>query len=169
LRQLSDPNDKGYNKRLYRRWLSLASARRTTVITEGFDVPIYEYACVSCDHHLEALQKMSEDPLVFCPECGEESLRKKVSAAAFVLKGSGWYETDFKNSGKEKSKDAKTSGEQSASKNPSDTKSGDSTSADTKSTDSKSSESKSESSKSTSDSTATGSKSGGTKNASPTN
>ena len=80
-------------------------------------MPIYEYACVSCDHHLEALQKMSEDPLVFCPECGEESLRKKVSAAAFVLKGSGWYETDFKNSGKEKPKDAKASGEQPSSKN----------------------------------------------------
>ncbi|MDP7453500.1 MAG: zinc ribbon domain-containing protein [Arenicellales bacterium] len=147
-------------------------------------MPIYEYACVSCDHHLEALQKMSEDPLVFCPECGEESLRKKVSAAAFVLKGSGWYETDFKNSGKEKPKDAKTSGEQSASKNHSDTKSGEGASGDTKSSDSKSSESKSsesksseskssesksESSKSTSDSTATGSKSGGTKTASPTN
>ena len=130
-------------------------------------MPIYEYACVSCDHHLEALQKMSEDPLVFCPECGEESLRKKVSAAAFVLKGSGWYETDFKNSGKEKPKDAKASGEQPPSKNASDTKSGDS-SGDTKSSDSKSSESKSESSKSTSDSTATGPKSGGTKNASPT-
>ena len=137
-------------------------------------MPIYEYACVSCDHHLEALQKMSEDPLVFCPECGEESLRKKVSAAAFVLKGSGWYETDFKNSGKEKPKDAKASGEQSASKTSSDTKSGEGASGDTKSSDSKSSESKSsesksESSKSTSDSTATGSKSGGSKTASPTN
>ena len=132
-------------------------------------MPIYEYACVSCDHHLEALQKMSEDPLVFCPECGEESLRKMVSAAAFVLKGSGWYETDFKNSGKEKPKDTKASGEQPASKNSSDTKSGDSTSADTKSSDSKSSESKSASTKSTADSTATGSKSGGSKNASPTN
>ena len=136
---------------------------------EGFDMPIYEYACVSCDHHLEALQKMSEDPLVICPECGEESLRKKVSAAAFVLKGSGWYETDFKNSGKEKPKDAKASDGQPTSKNASDTKSGDSTSGDTKSSDSKSSESKSVSSKSTSDSTATGSKSGGTKTASPTN
>jgi len=132
-------------------------------------MPIYEYACVSCDHHLEALQKMSEDPLVFCPECGEESLRKKVSAAAFVLKGSGWYETDFKNSGKEKPKDAKASGEQPPSKNASDTKSGEGASGDTKSSDSKSSESKSVSSKSTSDSTATGSKSGGTKTASPTN
>ena len=84
-------------------------------------MPIYEYACVSCDHHLETLQKMSEDPLVFCPECGEESLRKKVSAAAFVLKGSGWYETDFKNSGKEKPKDAKAGDGQSASKTSSDT------------------------------------------------
>ena len=132
-------------------------------------MPIYEYACASCDHHLEALQKMSEDPLVFCPECGEESLRKMVSAAAFVLKGSGWYETDFKNSGKEKPKDTKASDGQPASKNSSDTKSGDGASGDTKSSGSKSSESKSESSKSTSDSTATGSKSGGSKNASPSN
>ena len=122
-------------------------------------MPIYEYACASCDHHLEALQKISEDPLVFCPECGEESLRKMVSAAAFVLKGSGWYETDFKNSGKEKPKDAKASDGQPASK----------TSSDTKSSDSNSSESKSVSSKSTADSTVTGSKSGGSKNASPSN
>ena len=136
---------------------------------EGFDMPIYEYACASCDHHLEALQKISEDPLVFCPECGEESLRKMVSAAAFVLKGSGWYETDFKNSGKEKPKDAEASDGQPASKNSSDTKSGEGASGDTKSSDSKPSESKSVSSKSTSDSTATGSKSGGSKNASPTN
>ena len=132
-------------------------------------MPIYEYACVLCDHHLETLQKMSEDPLVFCPECGEESLRKKVSAAAFVLKGSGWYETDFKNSGKEKPKDAKASDGQPDSKKTGDTKSGDGTSGDTKSSDSKSSESKSVSSKSTADSTATGSKSGGSKNASPSN
>ena len=132
-------------------------------------MPIYEYACASCDHHLEALQKISEDPLIFCPECGEESLRKMVSAAAFVLKGSGWYETDFKNSGKEKPKDAKASDGQPASKTSSDTKSGEGASGDTKSSDSKSSESKSVSSKSTSDSTATGSKSGGSKNASPTN
>ena len=132
-------------------------------------MPIYEYACVLCDHHLETLQKMSEDPLVFCPECGEESLRKKVSAAAFVLKGSGLNETDFKNSGKEKPKDAKAGDGQAASKTSSDTKSSEGASGDTKSSDSKSSESKSVSSKSTADSTATGSKSGGSKNASPSN
>jgi len=64
-------------------------------------MPIYEYQCESCGHQLEALQKMSDAPLVECPECGAQSLKKKVSAAAFRLKGGGWYETDFK-SGKKK-------------------------------------------------------------------
>ena len=59
-------------------------------------MPIYEYVCDPCGHHLEALQKISEAPLIYCPECGEATLRKKVSAAAFRLKGTGWYETDFK-------------------------------------------------------------------------
>ena len=63
-------------------------------------MPIYEYQCKACDKQLEALQKISDAPLVKCPGCGEASLRKKVSAAAFRLKGSGWYETDFKTSGK---------------------------------------------------------------------
>lgn len=63
-------------------------------------MPIYEYQCQSCDKQLEALQKISDAPLVDCPECGESALRKKVSAAAFRLKGGGWYETDFKTSGK---------------------------------------------------------------------
>ena len=62
-------------------------------------MPIYEYQCRSCDHELEALQKMSDDVLIHCPECNEAALKKKISAAAFKLKGSGWYETDFKNSG----------------------------------------------------------------------
>ena len=42
---------------------------------------------------------MSDDALIYCPECHAETLKKKISAAAFQLKGSGWYETDFKNSG----------------------------------------------------------------------
>ncbi|MDJ0879696.1 MAG: zinc ribbon domain-containing protein [Halieaceae bacterium] len=63
-------------------------------------MPIYEYQCQACQHQLEALQKLSDDPLVDCPECGAPSLRKKVSAAAFRLKGGGWYETDFKTGGK---------------------------------------------------------------------
>ena len=72
-------------------------------------MPIYEYQCHACGHELEALQKMSDDALLHCPECNSETLKKKVSAAGFQLKGTGWYETDFKNSGSApKSGDAKS-------------------------------------------------------------
>lgn len=63
-------------------------------------MPIYQYQCEECQHDMEALQKMSDPKLVDCPECKSPSLRKQVTAAAFKLKGTGWYETDFKNSGK---------------------------------------------------------------------
>jgi putative FmdB family regulatory protein len=63
-------------------------------------MPIYEYRCEACGHELEAIQKMSDPALVQCPDCKQESLKKVISAAAFRLKGGGWYETDFKNGGK---------------------------------------------------------------------
>jgi len=59
-------------------------------------VPIYEYQCGHCEHRIEAIQKISEAPLRDCPECKQDALRKLVSAAAFKLTGTGWYETDFK-------------------------------------------------------------------------
>jgi len=59
-------------------------------------VPIYEYACRKCDRTLDALQKLSDAPLVDCPECGAPELRRLISAPRFRLKGDGWYETDFK-------------------------------------------------------------------------
>ena len=59
-------------------------------------MPIYEYACKKCEHTLDALQKMSDDPLVDCPACGEPALKRLLSAPRFRLKGKGWYETDFK-------------------------------------------------------------------------
>ena len=62
-------------------------------------MPIYEYACSACEASHEALQKISDEPLTLCPKCGKDTLKKKVSAAAFRLKGGGWYETDFKKSG----------------------------------------------------------------------
>lgn len=65
-------------------------------------MPIYEYRCAGCGHHLEALQKMSEAPLRKCPDCGKAQLRRLVSASRFRLKGSGWYETDFKNKDEKK-------------------------------------------------------------------
>nr|VFK41255.1 MAG: putative regulatory protein, FmdB family [Candidatus Kentron sp. SD]VFK46972.1 MAG: putative regulatory protein, FmdB family [Candidatus Kentron sp. SD]VFK79939.1 MAG: putative regulatory protein, FmdB family [Candidatus Kentron sp. SD] len=60
-------------------------------------MPIYEYECSRCAHRIEILQKISEAPLRDCPSCNTPSLRKLVSAASFRLKGTGWYETDFKN------------------------------------------------------------------------
>jgi len=63
-------------------------------------MPIYEYQCEACGHQLEALQKLSDSPLLDCPTCKAPKLRKKVSAAGFRLKGGGWYETDFKSGGK---------------------------------------------------------------------
>ncbi|HCY04787.1 MAG TPA: hypothetical protein DHU16_04985 [Gammaproteobacteria bacterium] len=63
-------------------------------------MPIYEYRCDNCGHELEVLQKISEAPLVICPECAADGLKKKISAAGFRLKGGGWYETDFKSGGK---------------------------------------------------------------------
>ncbi len=62
-------------------------------------MPIYEYRCTACQHKLEAIQKFSDAPLVACPQCGKDTLTKLVSAAGFQLKGSGWYQTDFKGSG----------------------------------------------------------------------
>jgi putative FmdB family regulatory protein len=63
-------------------------------------VPIYEYRCESCEHKLEKLQRMSDGDLVDCPECEQPALKRLVSAAGFRLKGSGWYETDFKKDNK---------------------------------------------------------------------
>jgi putative FmdB family regulatory protein len=70
-------------------------------MTRNIAMPLYEYRCNACGHELEAMQKMSDPPLAVCPQCGESALKKKISAAAFRLKGGGWYETDFKN-GKKK-------------------------------------------------------------------
>ena len=65
-------------------------------------MPIYEYQCEKCGHHLEALQKLSDKPLRECPECGKHSLARLVSAPLFRLAGSGWYETDFKSDKEQK-------------------------------------------------------------------
>ena len=63
-------------------------------------MPIYAYRCEDCGHELDALQKISDPPLTDCPACGAPALKKQLTAPAFRLKGSGWYETDFKKDGK---------------------------------------------------------------------
>lgn len=65
-------------------------------------MPIYEYQCETCHHAFDVLQRMSDDPISLCPECEKETVVRLVSAAGFQLKGTGWYETDFKNKPTEK-------------------------------------------------------------------
>ena len=65
-------------------------------------MPFSEYRCGSCGHELEAMQKISDDPLTDCPACDRAELVKLVSVAGFRLKGGGWYETDFKGGAKDK-------------------------------------------------------------------
>jgi putative FmdB family regulatory protein len=78
-------------------------------------MPIYEYRCESCEQTLEALQRMSDEPLKQCPSCGKETLSKMVSAASFRLKGGGWYETDFKTGKKKQLADSSSSSSSSSS------------------------------------------------------
>ena len=72
-------------------------------------MPIYEYQCDNCDYKLECIQKIDEDPLLTCPRCEADSLRKLVSAASFRLKGTGWYATDFKDKPKQTAADKTSS------------------------------------------------------------
>ncbi len=65
-------------------------------------MPFYEYECTSCKFYTEVLQKITDAPLRKCPSCGRNTLKKLVSAPVFRLKGSGWYETDFKSDREEK-------------------------------------------------------------------
>lgn len=77
-------------------------------------MPIYEYRCEACGHELEVMQRISDPRLTTCPACEREDLKKLVSAAGFQLKGTGWYETDFKNKGKPSTKKDGKSGDDGA-------------------------------------------------------
>ncbi|GAA0511122.1 zinc ribbon domain-containing protein [Pigmentiphaga sp. GD03639] len=60
-------------------------------------MPIYAYKCSACGHQQDVLQKLSDAPLTDCPQCGQSTFSKQLTAAGFQLKGSGWYVTDFRN------------------------------------------------------------------------
>ena len=92
-------------------------------------MPIYEYQCQKCHHHLEALQKFSDKPLRECPECGKHTLLRLMSAPMFRLAGSGWYETDFKSDQDKKRNLAAGDGEAPAAKSEEGAKSGESNKA----------------------------------------
>ena len=75
-------------------------------------MPIYSYKCNACGHQSDVLQKISDEPLTKCPACGKDSYSKQLTAAGFVLKGGGWYVTDFKDQkGKGQDKKQNTQGE----------------------------------------------------------
>jgi putative FmdB family regulatory protein len=59
-------------------------------------MPIYAYRCSSCACQKDVMQKMSDAPLLTCPECGKDTFSKQLTAASFQLKGNGYYVTDFK-------------------------------------------------------------------------
>ncbi len=88
-------------------------------------MPIYEYRCAECGCEKEYLQKVSEPLKTDCPECGKPALQKKLTAAGFQLKGSGWYVTDFRDGGKKA--DSKKSGANDNAAKPSESKAADST------------------------------------------
>lgn len=62
-------------------------------------MPIYDYQCSSCGHKAEVMRKISAASVEACPQCGADAFSKQLSAPSFQLSGSGWYATDFKNSG----------------------------------------------------------------------
>ncbi len=74
-------------------------------------MPIYAYKCESCGHSKDVLQKMSDEPLTVCPQCGQARFNKQVTAAGFQLKGSGWYVTDFRGGSSAAASDAGGSAE----------------------------------------------------------
>jgi putative FmdB family regulatory protein len=86
-------------------------------------MPFYEYECPHCSYHDEVLQKITDKPLTKCPNCGKKGLKKLMSAPVFRLKGSGWYETDFKSDKENKRNLAGADKEEAKSETKSETKS----------------------------------------------
>ncbi len=112
-------------------------------------MPIYEYECQQCGHKKEAIQKISDPPLKLCPACNQETLRKLISAAAFRLSGTGWYETDFKDKKDQKKLHTSDSKPPASETTASDSKATEAKSSDSKASGTKSSDSSSGESKST--------------------
>ena len=83
-------------------------------------MPIYEYQCADCGAVFEVMQRISAPAPDKCPECSGTNLKKLISKVGFQLKGTGWYETDFKNNDKKTKKE--TEGGESKKPNDSDKK-----------------------------------------------
>lgn len=75
-------------------------------------MPIYEWMCEKCGEQIEVLQKMADKP----PKCKNCNcpMKKLISGTSFILKGTGWYQTDYKNKGKKKERSSKKAKEKSS-------------------------------------------------------
>ncbi len=77
-------------------------------------MPVYEYECGNCGGRFEVVQKFSDPAITVCKLCNATTIRKVLSPTAFVLKGSGWYTTDYPSQDrKQASSSEKTSAEDS--------------------------------------------------------
>jgi putative FmdB family regulatory protein len=94
-------------------------------------MPFYEYECAACRYYVEVLQKITDAPLKKCPSCGKQQLKRLISAPVFRLKGSGWYETDFK-SDKENKRNLAGAEPAAAEAKPAETKSAETKATETK-------------------------------------
>ncbi len=68
-------------------------------------MPIYEYVCDDCGKRCEVIQKITDQPLSVCPDCGGK-MQKLVSQTSFILKGNGWYVTDYASPERKKAQEA---------------------------------------------------------------
>ncbi|MBI5491006.1 MAG: zinc ribbon domain-containing protein [Deltaproteobacteria bacterium] len=66
---------------------------------EAAIMPVYEYLCGKCRYEFEEMQRITDAPIRKCPKCGKPAVERLISRSSFVLKGSGWYVTDYGRSG----------------------------------------------------------------------
>ena len=90
-------------------------------------MPIYQYRCEACNESFELLRKFSDPPLLVCPHCQAEALRKLIAPVGVIFKGSGFHKNDYSATGAHSSSSSSKSTTSS-----SDTKSGDGSSAPAK-------------------------------------
>ena len=100
-------------------------------------MPTYEYRCTACEEHLEVVQSFKDEPLTKCPSCGKKALRKVFSPVGIVFKGSGFYKTDSRGSGKKASKPKESESTPSSSSSPASSSSDSSSSSTPAKTDTK--------------------------------
>jgi putative FmdB family regulatory protein len=72
-------------------------------------VPTYEYQCTGCGREFEVRQRISEPPLTRCEQCGG-AVKRLLSSAPFILKGGGWYVTDYPSESRKKALESEKSG-----------------------------------------------------------